>query len=121
MLKSLSSNNRSALDIANIVAGLGLLISPWLLGYGAETWAAWNGWIVGAAIALVAGAALYAFHEAEEWINVVLGIWAIVAPWILGFSAVTTAMWAHVIAGIVVAVLAAGGIWFSNHRPWSTA
>ncbi|MDP9734955.1 UNVERIFIED_ORG: hypothetical protein QE446_005098 [Rhizobium sp. SORGH_AS260] len=50
-----------------------------------------------------------------------LGIWAIVAPWILGFSAVTTAMWAHVIAGMVVAVLAAGGIWFSNHRPWSTA
>ena len=31
MLKSLSSNDRSALDIANIVAGLGLLISPWLL------------------------------------------------------------------------------------------
>jgi len=26
-----------------------------------------------------------------------------------------------VIAGIVVAALAAGSIWFSHNRPWSTA
>ncbi|MDK4743037.1 SPW repeat protein [Rhizobium sp. CNPSo 3464] len=69
---------------------------------------------------MVAVAALYAFHEAEEWVNLV-GIWAIVAPWVLGFSAVTAAMWAHVIAGIIVAVLAAGSIWFGHNRPWSTA
>ncbi|WP_323997107.1 SPW repeat protein [Rhizobium mulingense] len=30
-----------------------------------------------------------------------------------GFSAVTAAMWAHAIGGIVVAVLAEGSIWFS--------
>jgi hypothetical protein len=121
MLKSLSSNNRTAFDIVNIVAGLGLLISPWLLGFTAETYAAWNGWIVGAAVALIAVAALYAFYEVEEWVNLVLGIWAVVAPWVLGFSAVTAAMWAHVIAGLVVAVLAAGSIWFSHNSPLSTA
>ena len=121
MLKSQSSNNRTVFDIVNIVAGLGLLISPWLLGFTADTYAAWNGWIVGAAIALVAVTALCAFCEAEEWVNLVLGIWAVVAPWVLGFSAVTAAMWAHVIAGIVVAVLAAGSIWFSHNRPWSAA
>ncbi|MBB3302823.1 MULTISPECIES: SPW repeat protein [Rhizobium] len=120
MMKSLSSNNRTAFDIVNIVAGLGLLITPWLFGFAAETYAAWNAWIVGAAIAVVAVAALYAFYEAEEWINLVLGIWAVVAPWILGFSAVTPAMWAHVIAGLVVAVLAAGNIWFSHNHPLST-
>ncbi|MEX2696589.1 SPW repeat protein [Rhizobium mongolense] len=120
MLKSLSSNHRTAFDIVNIVAGLGLLITPWLFGFAAETYAAWNAWIVGAAIAVVAVAALYAFYEAEEWINLVLGIWAVVAPWVLGFSAVTAAMWAHVIAGLVVAVLAAGSIWFSHNHPLST-
>ncbi len=36
MLKPLPSNNRTAFDIVNIVAGLGLLISPWLLGFTAE-------------------------------------------------------------------------------------
>lgn len=120
MTKSLSSNNRTAFDIVNIVAGLGLLIAPWLFGFAAETYAAWNAWIVGAAIAVVAVAALYAFYEAEEWINLVLGIWAAVAPWVLGFSAVTAAMWAHVIVGLVVAVLAAGSIWFSHNHPLST-
>jgi hypothetical protein len=30
-------------------------------------------------------------------------------------------MWAHVIAGIVVAALAAGSIWFSHNSPLSTA
>lgn len=30
MLKSLSSDNRTAFDVANIVAGLGLLLSPWV-------------------------------------------------------------------------------------------
>ena len=37
MLKSLSSNNRTAFDIVNVVAGLGLLVSPWLFGVAAET------------------------------------------------------------------------------------
>jgi hypothetical protein len=60
VLKSLSSNNRTAFDIVNIVAGLGLLVSPWLIGFAAETYAAWNAWLVGAAIAVIAAVALYA-------------------------------------------------------------
>jgi SPW repeat-containing protein len=121
MLKSLSTNNRTAFDIVNVVAGLGLFLSPWLFGFSAEAYAAWNAWIVGAAIAVIAAAALYAFYEAEEWVNLVLGIWALIAPWVLGFSAVAAAMWVHVIAGIVVAALAAGNIWFSHNRPFSAA
>ena len=121
MLKSLSSNNRTAFDIVNVVAGLGLLVSPWLFGFAAETYAAWNAWIVGAAIAVIAVAALYAFYEMEEWANLVLGIWALVAPWILDFSTVAAGTWVHVVAGIVVAVLAAASFWFSDNHPLSTA
>ena len=120
MLESLSSNNRTAFDIVNIVAGLVLLLSPWLFGFTGEPSAAWNAWILGIAIAVIAAVALYAFYEPEEWINVVLGIWAVIAPWALGFSAITAATWVHVIAGIVVAVLAAGSIWFNHNHPLST-
>jgi SPW repeat len=67
MLKSLSSDNRAAFDVVNIIAGLGLLLSPWYLGYAAETYAAWNAWIVGAAVTLIAVAALYTFHQVEKW------------------------------------------------------
>jgi hypothetical protein len=116
-----SSNNRTALDIVNIVAGLGLFLSPWYLGYAGDAYAAWNAWIVGALVALLAIGALVAFNEYEEWANLVLGLWSIIVPWALGFAALATAMWAHVIAGIVIAVLAASNIWFVHNRPLSTA
>ncbi|MGO1164747.1 SPW repeat protein [Brucella sp. C7-11G] len=75
MLKSLSSYNRMAFDVVNIIAGLGLLLSPWHLGYAAETYAAWNAWIVVAAVTLIAVAALYTFHQVEKWANVALDLW----------------------------------------------
>jgi hypothetical protein len=121
MLKSLSSNNRAALDIINIVAGLGLLLSPWYLGYAGETYAAWNAWVVGAAVAVLAALALFAFHQAEEWINLALGLWAVIAPWLLGFATLPAAVGAHVIAGLIVAIVAAGSLWFTTNRPYSTA
>ena len=121
MLKSPSSNNRPAIDIVNIVAGLGLFLSPWYLAYTGETPAAWNAWIVGAVTVLIAIGALVAFREYEEWADLVLGLWSIIATWTLGFAAVSAAVWAHVIAGIVVAVLAAGNVWFVHNRPLSTA
>ena len=121
MLKSLSPDRRTAFDIANVVAGLGLLLSPWYLGFAAETAAAWNAWLVGAAMTLIALAALFAFHRLEEWANVALGLWAVIAPWVLGFATLAAAMWVHVIAGLVVAILAGVSLWSGDDRPYSTA
>lgn len=121
MLKSLSSENRAVFDIVNVVAGLGLLFSPWYLGFTAESSATWNAWITGAAVTLLAAAALHAFHQAEEWASLVLGIWAVIAPWVLGFAMVSAAVAVHVIAGLVVAVAAALSLWFTTNRPLSTA
>lgn len=120
MPKSLSLNNRTAFDVVNIAAGLGLLLSPWYLGYAAETYAAWNAWIVGAGVAVIAAVALFAFHKTEEWVSLLLGVWAILAPWLLGFAAVSMAATVHVIAGLVVAIVAAVNLWFTTNRPYST-
>lgn len=105
-----------AFDIVNLIVGVALALTPWVLGYTATMAAAWNAWVVGAIIALVAIGALVAFAEWEEWVNLVLGLWAIVSPWLLGFSAVTGAVWAHVIAGIIVAVLAGLELWYVRGR-----
>jgi SPW repeat len=61
-------------DAANFVLGIWLIVSPWVLGYGAETTAAWNAHVVGVVIAVAALAALIAFHEWEEWVNTALGV-----------------------------------------------
>jgi hypothetical protein len=44
-------------------------------------------------------------------VNLIAGLWAIISPWVVGFSGVTNAMWTHVVVGIIVAVLAAGELW----------
>lgn len=76
--------------------------SPWVLGYATEATAAWNAWMVGGAIAVAAGVALFTFGEWQEWLNVAFGLWAILAPWLLGFSGLDLATIAHVVAGLVV-------------------
>jgi hypothetical protein len=101
----------------NTVAGLFLFFSPWMLGFTETTGATWNAWIVGAAIAILALSSLISLYEWEEWVNLVLGAWAIIAPWILGFSAMSAAVTGHVVVGLVVAVLAAIELWSTNNRP----
>ncbi len=41
-----------------------------------------------------------------SWLNFVLGLWLIVAPFALHYWEITTAMWNNVIVGVVVAILA---------------
>lgn len=40
-----------------------------------------------------------------SWINFILGLWLIIAPFVLNFRTDNPAMWNSVIIGIVVAVL----------------
>lgn len=112
----------SSLDL---LAGLWLIISPFVLGYfdlgraakTVEAQATSNDLIVGFAIAVIAAIRLanaYRFGEYElptmwlSWISALLGLWLIVSPFILGFTDLTVAFWNNIILGIIVAVL---GVW----------
>ena len=107
----------TAIDLVNVVLGLCLVFAPWALGFTSEMAATRNAWIVGAAIALIALGALFAFREWEEWVKLALGVWAILAPWLLGFATVAAALYAHVIIGLIVGVLAALDLWMIRNRP----
>jgi hypothetical protein len=50
----------------------------------------------------------------EEWLNLVVGLWVLAAPWVLGFAN-TTAMWVHVMIGVIVAAIAAIELWMMRH------
>jgi hypothetical protein len=102
-------------DWINLVLAAFLFVSPWLFGFTSHSLASWNAWICGAVIAALALAAIVRFAEWEEWINVALGAWLVIAPWILGFTAVAAAMWTHVILGLVILVFAGWSAW-SAHR-----
>ena len=107
----------TAIDLVNVVLGLCLVFAPWALGFTSEMAPTRNAWIVGAAIALIALGALFAFREWEEWVNLALGVWAILAPWLLGFATVAAALYAHVIIGLIVGVLAALDLGMIRNRP----
>jgi hypothetical protein len=72
-------------DSANLVLGLWLGISPWILPYVGQA-AAWNARLSGLAIAGVAASALVTHDLGKELLNVILGVWLIVSPWLLGYS-----------------------------------
>src|SRR5579872_6855838 len=97
--------NTKLCDVANLVLGAVLFLSPWLFKF--DTGAvSTNAHVVGLAMAILAIAALAAFAVWEEWLNLIIGLWALVSPWVLGFQG-TRAMTVTAVIGIAVAVLAA--------------
>lgn len=113
--------NAKFCDVANLILGAFLFLSPWIVGFNAGP-ASQNAFVAGIVIAILAIAALAAFAVWEEWLNLIVGLWTLVAPWVLGFHGETKAMTVHVIVGIAVAVLAAIELWMmSQHPPRLTA
>ncbi|PIU98604.1 hypothetical protein COS61_00490 [Candidatus Wolfebacteria bacterium CG03_land_8_20_14_0_80_40_12] len=41
-----------------------------------------------------------------NWIQLVLGLWVLVSPWLLGFAEVSTALWSNLIIGALMAIAA---------------
>lgn len=94
-------------DWVTLVLGVWLFFSPWILGfYSAMPGASWNFFVLGVAFVVFAAFALNLRTLWEEWVNLVLGIWMIISPWILAYNANTTARDDAVIVGIIVAVMA---------------
>lgn len=95
------------LDSINILIGVWLFASPWLLDYAASAPnAAANAYIVGAVIVLFAAGAVYLPKVWEEWVNMACGIWMILSPWALGFAGLAGVTRNAVIVGVLVTVLA---------------
>lgn len=101
----------SGVDVISLVLAVFLFLTPWIFGSVPDTTAAANAWISAVIIGGLAVAALTKFAEWEEWVSLVLGLWVIVSPWALGFAAQTAAKSAHVIVGLIVAILAAIKLW----------
>jgi SPW repeat len=107
-------------DWANVVLAIWLFISPWALRFGiaqavngspvAVNHAAWNAWVLGIIVFLVALSALGSIQVWQEYWNLVLGAWIFVAPWALGFVGLSRASWDHWIVGALIFLVALSGI-----------
>jgi hypothetical protein len=111
-----SWSNAKLCDVANLILGAFLFFSPWIFVF-EDGKVSQNAAIAGIIIAVLAIAALSAFAVWEEWLNLIVGLWALISPWVLGFQGSTTPRTVHVIVGALVAILAAVELWIMSQTP----
>ena len=95
----------------NLALAVWLFISPWVLGYAAATTPAWNAWICGVVIGVVAAIAIARLAEWEDWVTIAFGVWLFISPWVLRFTANSDAATNAYIVGILFAALGIWGAW----------
>jgi hypothetical protein len=95
-------------SILNILAGIWLIIAPFIVGFGGLTAPMVNSVVLGAVVLILAAirTANPLRGQGLSWINLLLGIWLIISPWVVGFASAAAATRNTVIFGIVVGILA---------------
>ena len=90
----------------SLVAGVYMILAPFLLGFTNQTQEAWNSLLLGIIVSVLAVYRMTSqgIHLWTATVSLVLGLWAIVAPFALGSGDVMTAVWSGVIAGAAVSV-----------------
>jgi hypothetical protein len=90
----------------NVIAGIWLIISPFVLGYGSGD-AYWNPIVFGAIVGVAALARLGGAYRATwlAWLNMAVGVWLFISGFWLASTA--RASWNEWILGVVVFVLGA--------------
>lgn len=106
-----SKRTAAATNGINLVSGLWLIAAPWVLGY-EETEAMWNDVVAGVLVVMAAGvkATNPIRYLRASWVNVIVGVWLILAPFVLQYggdnviSGVNKALWNDVVLGILIVV-----------------
>ncbi len=105
------------MSLLTLILGLFLGVAPWLLGYSDNNTALWTSVVLGAVVALVSLYKVMVHDDArwEYWVAGLAGFVGVFAPFVLGFTVETTAMWTTGIVGLVVFFIALYEL-FWNHR-----
>jgi hypothetical protein len=92
-----------------VLVALWLIVSPYLLGYGGNPAALWDSIIIGIVVATIALVRAYSPQASPwlSWTGFALGLWLLIAPFLLSFKGLNLAHWNTTLTGIVVASLAA--------------
>jgi hypothetical protein len=93
-------------DQVILVLGLWLIVSPWALAYPAGSLQMTNAIVSGLILAVLSAFELYKTYFWAVVVNLLVGIWVVISPWVLRIADTRTVMWNELIVGIAVVVLA---------------
>jgi succinate dehydrogenase/fumarate reductase cytochrome b subunit len=101
-------------DRAILLLGIWLFISPFALGYPSGSPAALNAFIAGAVMAALAACDLYKTYVWAVLVNLVVGVWTAVSPWLVGVVQERPMATSLLAVGIATIVL---GLWELHTDP----
>jgi uncharacterized membrane protein HdeD (DUF308 family) len=103
--------------------GLLLGIAPFVLGYRDHTYALWSSVILGAIVVLVSAYKAIDSRPAnwEYWVAGLAGLLAVIAPFALGFSTLTSALWTTIVLGVILLILAAYEVFYRPQQSSASA
>jgi hypothetical protein len=91
----------------NILLGIWVIISPFVLGFSQLPRVMWNNIATGIAVGILAIIRTGMRRQSGwSWVNVILGIWLIISPLVVAFITTDTALWNNVILGIIITIIA---------------
>ena len=96
-----------AVDGLTFMSGLYLAISPWVAGFNGRTTITVNNLLTGIAVTLLAVglASAYGRTHGVAWVTPLIGVWTIIAPWVVSGNPATTSMiLSNVITGAAIVV-----------------
>lgn len=117
------SNVKTASGI-NIIAGIWLIIAPFVIGYQGLEAAVWNDIICGAIVLILAAIRVSTplRNPWLSWVILLVGLWLIISSFVQGYAEFPSPVWNNIILGIIVAILGAWSAWSTGPaRPTYTA
>jgi hypothetical protein len=100
-------NRQHLPSLLNVVTGVWLIIAPFVLGYVAYAPARNNDIIVGIIVALLAAGRAFGHAGAwAAWVNVVLGAWMVVSPYMFRFAGHELSGTSDTITGLLIMAFA---------------
>ena len=100
----------------NILLGIWVIVAPFVLASALFSAAIWNNIATGVAVAILALIRTSMPRQSGwSWGNVILGIWLLISPFVLGFAA-SSLLWNNVILGIIIALVGISNAWAAPRK-----
>jgi hypothetical protein len=96
--------NQSHSGWVNVLLGIWVIVSPFVLQYTAPR-VIWSNVVAGVIVLIVALVRTGVRQPGWSWINVLLAIWIIISPFVLGFLSAPE-MWNNIALGIIIGAIA---------------
>jgi SPW repeat-containing protein len=93
-------------DWLGLAVGIWLIASPWVLGYSDELTPKLLGVVPGAILVSAELANVEGHTSAEEWVDVLVGVGLVVAPFVFGFDSETIPTGNSIASGLAAMLLA---------------